>query len=104
MDRIEKLINFLKDNPGDSFLKHALALEHVKNGNDADAEKMFREVLQNEPNYVGSYYHLGKLFERKEAWQQAIEIYAKGMDIAKAIKDNHAYNELKGAWEELSEP
>ena len=38
MDRIEKLNEFLKDNPADSFVQHALALEYIKLGSDEKAK------------------------------------------------------------------
>lgn len=103
MDRIEKLKQFLKDNPNDSFMKHALALEYVKADNDAEAEKIFVGILKDNENYIGSYYHLGKLLERKGAEQEAISVYEKGMTIAKAAGDTHLFNELRSAWQELSE-
>jgi len=104
MDRAEKLIQFLKDSPNDSFLKHALALEYVKAGDDMKAEIIFSEILKEHEDYVGSYYHLGKLHERKGELQPALNVYAKGMEIAKKVGDNHAFNELRSAWEELCEP
>lgn len=102
MDRIEKLREFLKASPGDSFIQHALALEYIKLGDDEAARKLFEEVLEREPGYVGSYYHLGKLCERKKDTTAAIKWYEKGMEEAKKVGENHAYNELKGAWEELT--
>jgi Tfp pilus assembly protein PilF len=102
MDRIEKLKEFLKASPGDSFLQHALALEYVKIANDADAKKLFETILEKEPAYVGSYYHLGKLLERTGENEAAIKVYEKGMEVAKAAKDNHSYSELQGAYEDLA--
>ncbi len=55
MERIEKLKQFLNENPGDSFLQHALALEYVKAGDDQQARKIFEEILQSDPGYIGSY-------------------------------------------------
>ena len=59
-------------------------------------------ILNNSPDYVGSYYHLGKLFERNDNQEKAIEWYEKGMEIAKEKGEQHAFGELKGAWEELT--
>ena len=101
MDRIEKLKEFLQANGTDSFLQHALALEYIKAGNDVSAEKLFAEILEREPGYIGSYYHLGKLLERKGNIAGAIHTYAKGMDEAKKASDNHSYSELQGALEEI---
>lgn len=103
MERIEKLKFFLQENPGDGFLKHALALQYVKMGDDIRAQNIWVELLEAQPDYVGSYYHLGKLYERKGEEQQAIKVYEKGMEMAKIANDNHAYNELKGTWEALAE-
>lgn len=101
MDRIASIKEFLKQTPDDSFLKHALALEYIKLGNDAAARQQFEELLANEPGYVGSYYHLGKLLERAGAEQEAIAVYEKGMQMAKAENNRHAYNELQMALDDL---
>jgi Tfp pilus assembly protein PilF len=102
MDRLEKLQQFLQDNPDDSFVQHAIALEYIKQGNDAAAKIVFEELLQREPTYVGSYYHLAKLLERNNERDAAIKAYEKGMDESKKAGDNHAYGELRGAYEELT--
>ncbi len=101
MERIQKLLEFLKQSEGDSFLQHALALEYIKIGNDSEALRLFTNVIEKDPAYVGSYYHLGKLYERLGETDKAIEVYEKGMFEAKKAKDNHSYNELMGAREEL---
>ncbi len=102
MDRIEKLKQFLQDTPEDSFIQHALALEYIKLRDDAKARQLFEELLQREPGYVGSYYHLGKLLERNDEMDAAIKWYEKGMEEAKKAGENHAFGELRGAWEELT--
>ena len=101
MNRIEKLNEFLQSNPADSFVRHALALEYVKLGDDLAARKLFEELLEKDPAYVGSYYHLAKLLERNNAAEEAIRWYEKGMEQAKKMKDEHAWQELRGAYEEL---
>lgn len=101
MDRIARIKEILKDSPNDSFLKHALALEYIKLNNDTDARQLFEELLSYEPGYVGSYYHLGKLLERAGETEQAIAIYEKGIEMAKAGKEKHAMNELMAALDDL---
>ncbi|MBK8712961.1 MAG: hypothetical protein IPL97_14010 [Niastella sp.] len=103
MNRIEKLTEFLQATPDDSFLKHALALEYIKAGNDADARNLFEELLMNDPDYVGSYYHLGKLLERAAEYEKAIQVYTNGILVAKKLGDAHAANELVMAKEEIEE-
>lgn len=101
MDKIEKLKELLKAEPGDSFLQHALALEYIKAGNDAEARKLFVSILDREPGYIGSYYHLAKLLERSDETAEAIKVYEKGMEEAKKAGDKHAWGELRSAYEEL---
>src|SRR5687768_6175574 len=103
MDRIERLKEFLKANADDSFVQHALALEYIKQGNDREAEQLFRNLLQSNEDYVGTYYHLAKLLERNQDTQNAIEVYEKGMAKAKALGDQHAFNELLMAYEDLTD-
>ncbi len=102
MDRISKLKEFLKMNPRDSFVQHAMALEYIKLGNDEQAMVLFEEILNREPGYIGSYYHLGKLLERSNKTEEAVKAYEKGMEEAKKAGDNHAFGELRGAYEELT--
>ncbi len=92
----------LQQQPKDSFLRHALALEYSKAGDDAAAQQLFEELLGDSPDYVGSYYHLGKLLERNSQPEQALAWYVKGMAAAEKAGDRHALGELRGAWEELS--
>lgn len=100
-ERIEKLKKFLESSPNDCFLHHALALEYIKVGEEESAKSHFEQNLIKDPSYVATYYHLGKLLERSGQQQTAIDIYAKGMVVAKAAKDMHAYSELQAAWEDL---
>ncbi|MDQ6814483.1 MAG: hypothetical protein M3040_12145 [Bacteroidota bacterium] len=101
MDRINKLHEYLNSSPADSFLRHALALEYIKIGDDAEARILFENILQQDPMYVGSYYHLAKLLERLGENELAIQWYEKGMAAAKQTGDQHSYNELQAAYEDL---
>ena len=102
MNRIGKLEEFLQTNTGDSFLQHALALEYIKVGDDLKALDLFESILDREPGYIGSYYHLAKLQERLGETDKAVQVYKRGMEEAKKAGDNHAYGELRGAYEELT--
>lgn len=102
MDRIGKLKDLLGQQPGDSFLQHALALEYIKLGDDAKAQELFEHILINEPSYIGSYYHLAKLLERTGDADHAIQVYRQGMEQALVAADHKNYQELKAAYEELT--
>ena len=102
MDRIEKIKAMLADQPEDNFLQHALALEEIKRGNDQEARVLFQTILDRDPSYIGSYYHLAKLLERLGDEPGAIKVYEAGMTESKKAGDSHAYGELRGAYEELT--
>jgi tetratricopeptide (TPR) repeat protein len=95
--RILQLLKMLDDSPTDCFLLHALALETIKKGDLTEAQNLFERVLSYNPNYVGSYYHLGKLLEQKNKKTKAIETYEEGIKIAAIQNDFHSLNELRGA-------
>ena len=101
MERIQRIIEFLQQQPKDNFLRHALALEYQKIGEDLKAKELFEAVLVDSPDYVGSYYHLAKCLEKLEDKKGAIECYEKGMAASKLAKDDHAYRELQAAYEDL---
>ena len=103
MDRMTMLKEMLKEDEKDSFLQHALALEYIKRGNDEEARRLFETLLNHDPAYIGSYYHLGKLLERTGLPGKAMRIYKKGMEMAKSVNDSHSYNELQGALEDAED-
>ncbi|MFT3705698.1 MAG: tetratricopeptide repeat protein [Agriterribacter sp.] len=102
MERIETLLNFLKKDPADSFVQHALALEYIKQEDDEKALTLFEDILTRDPAYTGSYYHLAKLLERKGDIPAALQWYEKGMEMTKVSGDRKAYNELLSGYEEIS--
>lgn len=101
MSKIEQIKALLKDSLPDSFLQHALALEYIKAGDDNSAKSTFEALLKDNPDYVGSYYHLAKLCERQGAEDEAIKVYERGMEIAKKQGEQHAYAELRSAYEDI---
>lgn len=101
MSRIERIKEMLLTNPGDSFLQHALALEYIKLEEDEEAKILFENILDKDENYVGSYYHLAKLLERKNEMDAAKKVYEQGMIKAREVGDIHTHNELRTAYEDL---
>ncbi len=101
MNRIEQLMAFLKESPEDAFLNYALATEFVGLGEDDKAEGIFRMLLEKHPDYIATYYHLGKLLERKAEKEEAIIIYEKGIEKAKKTGERHSLSELQSALLEL---
>jgi Tfp pilus assembly protein PilF len=101
MSKIQQIQEFLKKQPGDAFLTHALALEYIKTEDLGKARILFEELLARQPDYVGSYYHLAGLMAKMGEKEQAMEWYEKGIAAAKKAGDHHALRELQSALEEL---
>ena len=102
MDRIAQLRSFLNESPNDAFLNYALATEYVALGRDSDALTIYTMLVNTQPKYHATYYHLGKLYERMEDETNAILTYEKGMKITKELGEKHAFGELRGVYEELT--
>jgi Tfp pilus assembly protein PilF len=97
MNHIERLKEFLRESPNDCFLKHALALEYIKRGEEEKAQKLFEENLAYDKNYIATYYHLGSLLVRNKQPEAAAAIFRQGMAVAKAAGDMHSLGELNNA-------
>jgi tetratricopeptide (TPR) repeat protein len=61
----------------------------------------YAQLRQADPNYVGLYYHFGKLLEREAQPAEALAVYAQGIAIARQLGDLHALSELNSAKMEL---
>jgi len=84
-DRLEILLAHLKESPKDDFLLFAIAKEYEKN------------LKSNNSDYIGLYYHLGKLYEVISEDLLAVKTYKEGIDLAKKQGDFHALSELNNA-------
>ncbi len=100
MNRLEKLLEFIQNEPNDEFLKYALATEYLRLNNTEKALSYYEDLVNNHPGYSGTYYHLGKLYEALNRKQDALDIYEKGMKITKEKRDNHAFSELQAVYRE----
>lgn len=96
-NRLDQLLSFLQESPDDSFLLFAVAKEYEGQNNLEKALNYYQKLQSQDPDYVGTYYHLGKLYERFEDYQTAFFTYKQGMAIAQKVGDQHALSELAGA-------
>ena len=101
INRLERLQEFLNNEPNDPFLKYALATEYLRLNNPEKALWFFLDLVDKHIDYVGTYYHLGKLYEQISQPKEALATYEKGIAVAKKIKDQHALNELLGVYNSL---
>ena len=95
--RLEQLNEFLEASPGDAFILFAIAKEYENLDNLPKALEYYQLLEKDQPDYVGTYYHLGKLYEKMEEPNKAFQTYKDGMVISKKAGDQHAFSELAGA-------
>ncbi len=100
-ETIRKLATYIKKNPDDSFSKFALALEFQKEGMYKRSRMFFENILENDPEYVGVYYHLGKLYEVMGQLADAKNMYEQGIEIADRQQEARTKSELKEALSQL---
>lgn len=100
--RLEKLLEFIKNEPNDEFLKYALATEYLRLNDTDKALAYYEDLVNNHPSYVGTYYHLGKLYETLNRKDDAVRTYETGMKVAREKRDNHAFSELQSVYNELT--
>jgi len=100
INRLDKLLEFIKNEPNDEFLKYALATEYLRLNQVDKALEYYENLVNNHPQYSGTYYHLGKLYEALNRKDDAVKTYEKGMEITKAKRDNHAFSELQAVYRE----
>lgn len=100
--RLQKLLDFIKNEPDDPFLKYALATEYLNANEKELALQYYEDLISNHPDYVGTYYHLGKLYETLDRKDDALNIYKMGMEITRKVKDMHAFSELQAVYNSAS--
>lgn len=103
VDRLQQLLNFLQKFPADSFTLYSIGYEYMQGGQWKKAIEYFEQLRQQDPAYVGLYYHLGKIQEHLDLIEEAFSTYEAGMQIATEKKDSHALSELERAWQRLKD-
>lgn len=72
-------------------------MELVKIGDFESAIVQMEKILSIDEQHLGTYYHLGKTYEKISLFEKALEVYEKGILIAKNLQKHHELRELMGA-------
>lgn len=102
-DRIRRLASYVRQNPDDSFSKFALALELLKNNEVEKTLLLFESIRKKDPDYIGIYYHLGKLYERIGRVDEALACFRDGVKRAENRNEMRTCSELQDALRQLEE-
>lgn len=97
MPRINKLKEFLEDDPKDSFSRYALAMEYIKLNRFETALEEFETIVKNDSSYLPTYYQMAKAYEHEGKTDLAERSYRTGIDVASSANDVKTMNELSEA-------
>lgn len=99
--RLEQLISILNKGSKDPFIKYAIATEYLKEENISLALKFYEDLITNHADYIGTYYHLGKLYGNLGRKEDAKITFEQGIKQAKENKNFHALSELQQIYQSL---
>ena len=98
--RVEKLLEFLENEPNDPFTIYALATEFI----DYDSTKSktyFENLLKDHPDYLPTYYHAAQLYADLDMISEADKTYQLGIALAKRLNETKTLHELQNAYQNL---
>src|SRR4051794_33073235 len=89
-ERLTKLQQMLEKQPGDTFLLYAIALEHKKLNQPAQAVEYLNRVVAIDPGYCYAYHQRGLVHESTGDVEAARQAYREGIAAATKKGDAHA--------------
>lgn len=102
MSRKDQIEGLLRDDPGNSFLRYGLGMEHASAGDDDAAVATFRDLIGRDADYVPAYLQMGRALIRLGRDDEAKEVLKAGIVVAQRVGDAHAAGEMGGFLESLS--
>lgn len=94
-DRLEQLRAWLAEEPGDAFLRYAIALELKVQGRMEEAVADLEALLRDQPAHVPSYHQLALLLADLGRAEEAISACEAGMLRCIVAGDSKARAELQ---------
>ncbi len=94
MSRREQLEAMLADEPQDTFLRYALAMELENESELEMSVGMFQSLMEDSPPYVPAFFMLGQLFARVDRNEEARPVLKAGIEQARQQGDLHAAGEM----------
>jgi tetratricopeptide (TPR) repeat protein len=94
--RKQQIEDMLADDPNDAFLRYGLAMEYVAAGQDEEAVRCFRQLLETTPDYVPGYMQAGRALARLDRLDEARAVFESGIAQARSKGDLHAAEEMAG--------
>ncbi len=87
----------LEQDPGNSFARYGLAMEHVNKGELDLATAEFERLRHANPDYVAAYFHGGQALEKLGRLDDARAVYEQGLEACRRTGDGHTQSEISAA-------
>ena len=100
--RLNILLQFLEQNPGDAFARYGLAMEYSRLGRTEPALEQYRKLLELHPDYTNGYFMAAQTLERAGRSTEAKTMLEAGIAAAKRAGNQHALREMSAMLDELS--
>ena len=94
MSRREQLEAMLVDDPKDTFLRYALAMELQNEGDHEQSLTLLSELMSDDPPYVPAFFMSGQQLVNLERVAEARTVLRDGIDQAREQGDAHAAGEM----------
>lgn len=94
MSRKEKIQEMLADDPQDTFLRYALAMECKSAGESEQALEIFSQLMQDDPPYVPAFFMAGQELAGLSRIDEAQSTLEEGIGHARQQGELHAAGEM----------
>ena len=94
MSRKEQIQEMLAEDPKDTFLRYALAMEFKSEGSSEEGLKIFSELMQDDPPYVPAFFMAGQELAGLARIDEAQRTLEEGIAHAKTQGELHAAGEM----------
>lgn len=92
--RREKIETMLLDDPRDTFLRYALAMELDKEGRHGESLAGLGQLAADQPPYVPAYFQAAQQLTRLDRVEEARTMLRDGIEAARVQGDSHAAGEM----------
>jgi len=90
----QQLEQLLESEPDDVFLQYALAKACISEGDIERGLTQFQAVIERHPEYVPAYFQKGQSLAEQGRTEEARDVLASGIQIARKVGDGHAEREM----------
>ncbi len=96
-NRLAALEEMLRESPNDAFVQYAIAVEYAAQNQTQEAIQRIEQLISKQPDYLGAYYKLGKLYEETNQPDKALDVFKRGATLAQHQGNKKTLGELNEA-------